>query len=84
MFLFRKKDIYQRILEQCSKYEIASGNPPTDIVLSKEELQELYTYLKDYTIFRTESFNVQQNMIAGLVIHAEYEGNTNFRMIDYK
>lgn len=22
--------------------------------------------------------------IAGIVIHAEYQGNTNFRMIDYK
>ena len=84
MFLFRKKDIYQRILEQCSKYEIASGKPPTDVVLSKEELQEIYNYFKDCTLFRTESCNAQQNMIAGLVIHAEYEGNTNFRMIDYK
>ena len=84
MFLFRKKDIYQRILEQISKYEIASGKPPTDIVLSKEELQEMYNYFKDYTVFRTESYNVQQNMIAGLVIHAIHEGNANFRMIDYK
>lgn len=84
MFLFRKKDIYQRILEQCSKYEIASGKPPTDIILSREELHEVYNYFKDYSVFRVESFNVQQNMINGLVIHAEYEGNTNFRMIDYK
>lgn len=84
MFLFRKKDIYQRILEQCSKYEIASGKPPTDVVLSKEELREVYTYFKDYAVFLTESYNVQQNMIGGLVIHAEYQGNTNFRMIDYK
>lgn len=84
MFLFRKKDIYQRILEQIGKYEIASGKPPTDVVLSKEELQEIYNYFSEYTVFRTESFNVQQHMIAGLVIHAIHEGNTNFRMIDYK
>lgn len=84
MYLFHKKDICQRILEQCSKYEITSGKPPTDVVLSREELQEVYNYFKDYSLFRTGSFTIQQNTIYGLTIHAEYEGNTNFRMIDYK
>lgn len=84
MRLFRKKEIISRILDYSAKFEIESGNPPTDILLNKEELKEVYDYFKGWDTFLLESYNKQQNMVLGLIIHAEHEGNTNFRMIDYK
>lgn len=46
MYLFRKKDIVNRIADYSTKFEIESGKPPTDIVLNKEELKEVYDYFK--------------------------------------
>ena len=84
MYLFRKLNIVSRLASHSAKYEDDTGKPPTDVVLTKEELKEVYDYFKDYPKFLMESYNAQQTTLLGLTIHAEYEGNTNFRMIDYK
>lgn len=84
MYLFRKLNIVSRLANYSAKYEDDTGKPPTDVVLTEEELKEVYDYFKDYPKFLMESYSPQQTTLLGLTIHAEYEGNTNFRMIDYK
>lgn len=82
MFLFRKT-ILDDLTEQQHQYYRKTGQLPTDVVLSKEELKEvikesapLFTWARKQPNF-TDGF-----MVYGLVVHLDRKGNTQFSYDD--
>ena len=78
MFLFRKT-ILDDLVKQQDEYYKKTGQFPTDVILSKQELKEvikesapLFTWVR-----KQPSYN-GGFMIYGLVVHLDYKGNTEF------
>ncbi len=82
MFLFRKS-ILKELEEQQRQYIQEKGEYPTDVVLSKRELQEL---IKECRLTFFQSLSQPQCktgfMIRGLVVHLEHKGNAEFSYED--